>query len=316
MENRLHTRRSFLRTMLKGAAALVTGGLGFTGYAAGIEPFRLVTTRWRLTPPGWPPSLPLRIAVLTDLHASEPWMTVDHIRHIVAETNAHAPDIVLLLGDFITRHRWVMRAVPDADWASAHARLHAPLGVHAVLGNHDWWAEPRHARYRGAKPGVRQALEAVGIPVYENTARRLEWRGQKFWLAGLGDQWAYGSRRRRGEPRRAFSFTGVDDLPATMAAITDDAPVILMAHEPDIFPQVPARVSLTLSGHTHGGQVQLFGFAPVIPSKYGRRYAYGHIVEEGRHIIVSSGLGCSTVPLRFGRPPEIAIIELGDWLRA
>ncbi len=87
--------------------------------------------------------------------------------------------------------------------------------------------------------------------------------------------------------------------------------VILMAHEPDIFPQVPDRVSLTLSGHTHGGQVRLFGHAPVVPSRYGSRYAYGHIIEGGRHLIVSGGLGCSILPLRFASPPEINLIELG-----
>ena len=86
------------------------------------------------------------------------------------------------------------------------------------------------------------------------------------------------------------------DLPATMAQITDNAPVILMAHEPDIFPDVPARVSLTLSGHTHGGQVSMFNYSPLVPSKFGARYIYGHIIEEQRHLIVSAGLGCSTLP--------------------
>ncbi len=96
-----------------------------------------------------------------------------------------------------------------------------------------------------------------------------------------------------------------------MEQITDDAPVVLMAHEPDIFPEVPARVALTVAGHTHGGQVRLAGYAPYVPSKYGRRYVYGHIVEEGRNLVVSGGLGCSGVPLRFGSPPEIVLVEIG-----
>jgi hypothetical protein len=79
----------------------------------------------------------------------------------------------------------------------------------------------------------------------------------------------------------------------TLAQVTDAAPVILLAHEPDIFPRVPARVALTLSGHTHGGQVRLFGYSPMVPSRFGNRFAYGHIVEEDRHLIVSGGLGCS-----------------------
>ncbi len=84
-----------------------------------------------------------------------------------------------------------------------------------------------------------------------------------------------------------------------------------MAHEPDIFPKVPDRVSVTLSGHTHGGQVRLFGWSPVVPSRYRNRFAYGHIVEEGKHLLVSGGLGCSIAPVRFGCPPEIVLLELG-----
>ena len=88
--------------------------------------------------------------------------------------------------------------------------------------------------------------------------------------------------------------------------------MILLAHEPDIFTQVPARVALTIAGHTHGGQIRLPLIAPVwAPSEYGARFAYGHIVEGGRHLIVSGGLGCSKVPLRLGVPPEIVRIELG-----
>ena len=109
----------------------------------------------------------------------------------------------------------------------------------------------------------------------------------------------------------AGRFTGLDDLNATLAKVTDDAPVILMIHEPDAFTEVPSRVALTLAGHTHGGQVRIFGYSPVVPSAYGNRFAYGHVVEDGRHLIVSGGLGCSVLPVRFGVPPEINLIELG-----
>ena len=94
--------------------------------------------------------------------------------------------------------------------------------------------------------------------------------------------------------------------------MTDTAPTILLVHEPDIFPNVPSRVSLTLAGHTHGGQVTFMGYAPRVPSRYGRRYLYGHIVEDGRSLLVSGGLGCSGLPVRFGRPPEIVVVELGS----
>lgn len=107
-----------------------------------------------------------------------------------------------------------------------------------------------------------------------------------------------------------MAFRGLDDLPGTLAQLTDDAPVILLAHEPDIFPTVPDRVALTLSGHTHGGQVRLFGWSPVVPSAYGNRFAYGHVREGNRDLIVSGGVGCSILPLRLGVVPEITLIEI------
>jgi predicted MPP superfamily phosphohydrolase len=93
--------------------------------------------------------------------------------------------------------------------------------------------------------------------------------------------------------------------------VTDGSPIILLAHEPDIFPKVPHGVSITLSGHTHGGQVRVFGYSPVVPSRYRNRYAYGHVVEDDRNLIVSGGLGFSILPVRFGVRPEILSIELG-----
>lgn len=294
------SRRAFLR----GVGGLMLAGAALGGYAFGVEPFRLNVTRYRLTPPRWPADLRLRIAVIADLHAGAPWMTVERIRSIVDQTNALAPDLTVLLGDYIATHRFVTKRIPEADWARALAGLRAPLGVHAVLGNHDWW-DDRAAQARGSGPVAgRVALEAEGIAVYENDVVKLRHAGQGFWLAGLGDQIAF--------PLGGGRFRGVDDLPGTLAKLTDDAPAILLAHEPDIFPQVPERVSLALSGHTHGGQVRLFGYAPLTPSRFGDRYAYGHVVESDRHLIVSGGLGCSVLPMRLGSPPEIVLVELGE----
>ena len=153
-------------------------------------------------------------------------------------------------------------------------------------------------------------MERAGIPVYDNTSVRLEKDGAPFWIAGLGDQWAFTKGRGCRSGERGLC-QGVDDLAGTLRQVTDDAPVILMAHEPDIFPKVPDRVALTIAGHTHGGQVRVLGYAPIVPSRYGNRYVYGHIVEEGRNLIVSAGLGCSIAPVRLGAPPEIVLIEIG-----
>ena len=299
------------RKFLKGVLAVSAGTAALGGYAV-AEPWRLNVTRYSLTPPGWPPGLNLRCAILADLHACEPWMGDARIRQIVARTNALAPDVTLLLGDYVAGRQLAKYSteMPHAQWATALAGLRAPLGVHAVLGNHDWWHDVEVQLRRHGPVPAGSALEAVGIPVYENAAVRLLKDGQPFWLAGLSDQLALWPRKGTAN-YRTWRLEGLDDLPATLAQVRDNAPVILMAHEPDIFPKVPGRVALTISGHTHGGQITLAGFAPYVPSRYGRRFAYGHIVEENRNLIVSGGLGCSGVPIRFGRPPEIVIVELG-----
>ncbi len=289
------TRRTFLRGA--GAAFALSAGLGT--YAVVIEPnFRLQLQEWGVAHGSWPPTMPpLRIAVLTDIHSVEPWMPAARISRIVETTNALGADLIVLLGDYVEALPMFRTAdVPVSAWATALGALRAPLGVYAVLGNHDW--------YKGAK-AVRAGLEQVGIPVLENQALKIDKGRRRFWLAGLGDQLA--PRARRGQAQ------GVDDLPGTLRLTMGDRdPVILLAHEPDIFVDVTDRVTLTLAGHTHGGQVCLPIIGrPVVPSSFGQRFAYGHIVEGGRNMIVSAGLGMTAVPVRFGVPPEIAIVTIG-----
>jgi predicted MPP superfamily phosphohydrolase len=300
------SRRRFLTALGFSGA----GMMGLSGYGLAIEPgYRLNITRYRVTPPKWTPGLSLSVGVIADVHAGGPLMPAERIRAIAERTNALNPDIVVLLGDFAASHKLKTRSVAPEQWAEALSVLKAPLGVHAILGNHDWW-DDLAAQRSGQGPVIgRRMLERFGIPVYENDAVRLTKDGHAFWLAGLGDQLAFvrALRRRRGRAGRR----GVDDLPGTLAKVTDEAPVILLAHEPDIFTQVPERVSLTLSGHTHGGQVRLFGYSPRVPSRFGNRYAYGHIVERDRHLIVSGGLGCSILPVRIGVPPEVVMVDVG-----
>ena len=294
------TRRRFLKVM-GGVGAL---GVSTTAYGFGIEPERLKVTRYDLAPPQWPADFKLKIAVIADLHACDPWMSLKRIEGIVAHTNALRPDITLLLGDYVAGHRKVTRFIPAEEWAAVLATLKAPLGVHAVLGNHDWWEDKDVQRAGHGLPIAGRALESAGIPVYDNDAKRLSKDGRPFWLTGLGDQLAYMPARRFRPVRRI----GVDDLGATLAKVTGGAPVILMAHEPDIARRVPSRVALQLSGHTHGGQVRLAGWSPISPS--GRELAYGHI-RKNCDVVVSGGLGCSIMPFRLGVPPEIVLVTLG-----
>lgn len=289
------TRRSFLRGLL----GVTLAGLFLSAYAIVIEPvWRLRVQRWRIRRADWT-APPLRIVALADLHMGEPWVDLDRLHRVVARANALDPDVIVLLGDYSASHRWVRRVLPPDQVAAALAGLRAPLGVHAILGNHDWWDDPAAQARGGGDTIWAAALRRAGIPVLSNGVQRIG----GVWLAGLEDQWAI---RRRG------GFIGLDDLPGTLAQIPEDgAPVILLAHEPDIFPDVPDRVALTLSGHTHGGQIRLLGWSPVVPSRFGNRYAWGHISEGGRDLVVSGGIGCSIAPIRLGVPPEITLVEIG-----
>jgi uncharacterized protein len=312
LKRRLITRRRVLAGL--GSMAMMSGSVA--AYGIGSAALSERVTSYKLTPPGWTPGLQLKFAIISDIHACEPWMGVARLARIVEDTNGLGVDAVLLLGDYIAgrgMNRFATEPMPDKAWASELAKLRAPLGVHAVFGNHDWWEDKQAMRARMGPTRAHRALDDVGIATYENKAIRLVHNSRPFWLAGLGDQWAFPGlgTGRRPDGRRKF-YMGVDDLAGTLAQIKDDAPVVLMAHEPDIFPEVPARVSLTISGHTHGGQIQIAGFAPVVPSAYGRRYRYGHIVENGRHLLVSAGLGCSGMPVRIGSKPEIVLLELGS----
>lgn len=273
---------------LQGVAALPVG------HALAIEPYaRPVVTR--LTLPWAGPRL--TIAMLSDIHAGEPGMSAARIEAIVAQANALAPDLIVLLGDYGLAQRVAGAPVPQEQVAATLARLRAPLGVLAVLGNHDWWEDPaaRHTNDRRAVPRFARACAAVGLPVLRNAAVRRS----GFWVAGLDSQWAFDVGR------------GAEDVGATLAAITDDAPALLLAHEPYIFHRGPSRFAVTLSGHTHGGQVRVLGHAPFATAALDRHYRHGAFTAAGRHLAVTAGLGTSFLPVRLGVPPEIMMVTLG-----
>jgi predicted MPP superfamily phosphohydrolase len=298
----LLTRRGFLKS--GGAFSLGVAGLG--GYSVGVEPMMMLDiTEYHLTPPGWPADLEMRISVIADIHACEPFMSAERVRSICELSNSLQPDLVVLLGDFNGGHNFVTAPVMPDAWGEALSVLRAPLGAYAILGNHDWWHGPI-PRMRGDEgEAVRRALRAANIRVLENDALRLQHAGRPFWLAGLADQIAL--RVRRGV------FRGLHDLDGTLRQVKDDAPVLLLAHEPLIFDDIPERVSLTLCGHTHGGQIRLplLG-APFADSRFGPNHVYGHVIERDRHMIISAGLGASIAPVRLGRPPELVHITLGN----
>ena len=272
---------------LRSALALFTATmLGLAVWAFWIEPASLAVREYELHLPGWPRELAgLRVAALSDFHVGSPYNGIDKLQQIVALTNRSDPDLIVLLGDFVVHGVVGGRRIPPARIAPVLSNLEAPLGVWAVLGNHDWWH---------SFEGVRKPLSLQGIKVLEDQAVEISSSGATFWLAGIGDAWA-----------------GNPDIPAALEAVPHDAPVLAITHNPDIFTDMPDRVSLTVAGHTHGGQVALPLLGPpVVPSVHGQRYAAGWIVEEDRHLFVTPGLGTSIIPVRFLVPPEISILNL------
>jgi predicted MPP superfamily phosphohydrolase len=296
---RMPTRRAILASL----GVLAGTGAAAASYVVWIEPaWRLGVAEHRVSPPDWPAGRALTIAALSDIHAADPWMPLRRVERIVAAANALRPDMIVLLGDFPPSRRMMPFAVPTAELAAVLGGLRAPLGVHTVLGNHDWWEDAEAQRLRGGIPHLARIFGDAGLPVLHNAARKVGPPGAGVWVAGLGSLWAF---------RTPYGLVGADDMARTLGAVTDGDPVILLCHEPDIFPRVPARVALTLCGHTHGGQVRVLGYSPIVPSRYGNRYAYGHVVEQGRNLVVSGGLGWTIAPVRFGVPPEITLIRVG-----
>ena len=248
------------------------------------EPRSLVTREVTLQLDCWR-GAPVRIAVVSDLHAGAPYIGDAKVARVVAAINGGKPDLVVLLGDYVVQGVKGGHFIPPERIAQHLSAVRAPLGVFAVLGNHDWWL---------SAPRVRAALQSAGIHVIEGTAVRIADRNRRFWLVGVSDIWR-----------------GPHDVGRATSAIADDAPAIVITHNPDVFPYVPRRVCLTLAGHTHGGQVALPLLGRlVVPSQYGQRYAIGHVVENGHHLFVTSGVGTSIIPIRFRVPPEVVFLTI------
>jgi len=234
--------------------------------------------------PGWPKgALPVRAVLISDLHVAGPDMPPSRLTRIVGQVNALAPDLVLIAGDFISDKRMSTRHYNQREAAAPLAGLSAPLGVFAVLGNHDHWRDPA---------GARAALAAAHVRLLDNDAAP----AGPLVIGGLDD-----------------AFTRHDDLDATVAAMRAlPGARILLSHSPDPFPRLPGDVALMLAGHTHCGQIRLpFVGAVSTMSRYGQRYACGLVRENRRTLIVTAGLGTSGLPLRLGAAPDLWLIWLG-----
>jgi predicted MPP superfamily phosphohydrolase len=277
-------RRSVRAATAATLAAAVGAALAWR--ALWHEPRHGRLRRRTLRLPRWPAELSgLNVAVISDLHAGAPHVGEPRLARLVAAVNRCRPDLVVLLGDFVDPHVKLGSAVTPEAAAGRLAALRARHGVVAVLGNHDW-------RNDGTR--VAAALRAGGIEVLENAAVR----AGPLWVAGVAD-----ARTRIADVAAA--------LGAALADVPQGAPVLLLSHDPDVFPSIPDRVALTLSGHTHAGQVAIPRLRRgAIPSRYGERYAHGHVVEGDRHLYVTAGVGTTGWPVRLLAPAEVVLLAL------
>jgi predicted MPP superfamily phosphohydrolase len=232
----------------------------------------------------WPANTPpIRVALLADVHVQGPDLSPARMAQIAAQVNAQKPDLILIAGDFSGDRALSTRLYSEAEIAASLEGLTAPLGVYAVLGNHDHWRDG---------PAMRRAVSAAGIPVLANQAVR----AGPLTIAGADD-----------------IHTGNADVAAlTRSAAALPGPTVVLSHSPDIVPRLPPRFGLVLAGHTHCGQIvlPLVGYLATA-SRYGERYACGMVRETRRTTIVSAGLGTSVLPFRFGAPPDFWIVTMG-----
>jgi len=243
------------------------------------EPFRLTVEHHKIFLRRLPRAFDgLRVVQLSDIHHS-PFTSRAQIERAVETANSLQPDIIALTGDYVSKER--AYAAPCAELMG---RLRARHGVFAVLGNHDHWTDAAL---------ITDLFRAEGITVLVNQGMRFEKAGSAFWLAGVDD-----------------TMVGLEDLPLALAGAREDELKLLLAHNPIILRRAArAGVDLILSGHTHGGQVTLRSERSA-SGRPRRRLVKGLANRGETQIYITRGLGTVVLPVRFGCPPEVSLLEL------
>jgi hypothetical protein len=220
------------------------------------------------------------IAQLSDIHLY-PYTRAETVQRAVELANQFQPDLVALTGDYVWQDL-------DAifDLADIFSNLEAKYGVAAIMGNHDLWLDATT---------IKSAFSEAGLPMLVNQGIPIQKSGTEIYIAGLDDGWS-------GQP----------DLNQALAGVKENIPVILLFHEPDLVDQVSldSRVSLMLSGHTHGGQVRINGKKPPIQPYLGKKYDIGLHQVRSTFLYVNRGIGNISIPLRMNCPPEVTRIIL------
>lgn len=258
---------------------VIKSALGEMARVAFAEPFMIAIERQEIYLRRLPQALDgFRIVHLSDLHYG-PMVEPRHLDRAISIANDLNPDLIALTGDYISQER--AYAAPCAEIVG---RLKAPFGVHAILGNHDHWTDAKL---------IADLFRAEGVSMLINEGTRIDARGESFWLAGVDD-----------------TMVGLEDLPLALAGSRDDEFRLLLAHNPIILRRAArAEVDLVLSGHTHGGQVTLRP-EKNRSGKPRRRMLRGLGRRANTQIYVTRGLGTVVLPIRYGCPPEVSLLEL------
>ena len=275
-------------------------------YAYFIEPNRLVINQQELKVKGLDTAFDgLKIVAISDIHGGSNGVTVENIRRLVQTVNAQQPDIVVILGDFVSQTSGNDDIVHSAlkmdleTMSQALTGFSAKYGVFAVLGNHDFWYGDEQ---------VANALTRSGIKVLQNEVVSIPYGGRNLRILGLKDHMHIETWTKYATDAQNAILNGPEG---------DD--IIVLEHSPDVFPIVAGAnpiskdIKLFIAGHTHGGQVWLpiLGM-PIVPSSYGQRYARGHVRENDIDLFVTTGVGTSVLPIRFLMPPEIAVLTISS----
>ena len=273
-------RRGFLKWLGLGTLGVMVG----TPVYALLEPHRFGVSRHAFKLQGL--QKPLRVVQLADLHFGR-WHGLNEVRAWVDAAMREQPDLIVLTGDTVDG-----RTTSENIEALARelARLKAPLGVFAVLGNHDYFRR-RGSQILGTDAMV-SSFERVGVRYLRNVGTQVR---DDLFLGGVDDLWM-------GQP----------DVTSAMQNAPTRAAKLLLCHNPDLLPEIPASVGLTLCGHTHGGQLRApFNIGLYSISKYGERFQMGFVRGDlGANGFVSRGLGTSTVPLRTFCSAELVVLNL------
>lgn len=272
-------RRRFLGCAIAGCASLVLTPAGVAYDALRIEPNWPEITKHQVPFPGYPAGMaPLKIVQISDLHRG-PLVSEEHIRKLVPLCNSLDPDIVVITGDFISKHKKYA-----ASCARALSGLKHTKGIFAVLGNHDYWAD--------GSDDLAATLSRAGIHVFKNGNMNL---GKNVWLIGIDDSWA-----------------GSPDIPEAFRGVPDHAVRIVISHSPKIFPNIRDMNVFAMVGHTHGGQYNI----PLVPRKLlpgllGWEYIKGWYRQGNSSMYINRGIGMVAARIRFLCRPEITLFTCG-----